>query len=130
VGHFRPECLQSALKEAPDGWKVGFAQQDRLGHDCNEALKAEDIENAGEVVAERHQAPFAANLVETANQEVPVAGAAFERPEGMLDNGGTAAHQFICVGTLHPGAMTFDDVFVLPAADEALSCLRCETTCS
>src|ERR1035438_7098656 len=52
---------------------------------CNEAIEAENVEHAGEVVAERHQAPFAAYLVEAADEEVLIAGAAFERPEGMLD---------------------------------------------
>src|ERR1700753_3893127 len=59
-----------------------------------EALEAENVEHAGEIVAERHQAPFATNLFEAADQEVLIAGAAFERPERMLDDGGAPSHQF------------------------------------
>ena len=46
-------------------------------HASNEAIEAEDIEHAGEVVTEGHQAPFAADLVEAADQEVAIPGAAF-----------------------------------------------------
>jgi hypothetical protein len=64
------------------------------------------LSTPGEVVAERHQAPFATNLVEAADQEVAVVGAAFERAEGMLDNPRSAAHQ---VGSaLHARAVTFE----------------------
>src|ERR1035438_2512373 len=86
---------------------------------CNEAIEAENVEHAGEVVAERHQAPFAAYLVEAADEEVLIAGAAFERPEGMLDDGGAATHQLACVFACHPGAMTVQNRFVLPAKDAA-----------
>ena len=56
----------------------------QVGQEC---VDAEDAQHAGEVVAERHQAPFAAHLVEAAQQEVAVSGAAFERAEGMLHQG-------------------------------------------
>ena len=84
----------------------------------DEAVEAENVEQAGEVVAERHQTPFATHLVEAADEEVLIAGAAFERPEGVLDDGGATAHQFACA--LHPRTMTFENIFVLPARDDAL----------
>src|ERR1700686_4477497 len=94
---------------------------------CNEAIEAENVEHAGEVVAERHQAPFAANLVEAADEEVLIAGAAFERPEGGLDDGGAAPHQFARAFACHPLAMTVENIFVLPAADAAAVCLGRKT---
>ena len=110
-----------------DCWSV-FAKCERLCcHVGDEALETEDVEHAGEVVAERHQAPFAANLVEAANQEMAVSGAAFEGPKGMLDNAGTAAHQL--ARALHPRAMTFENIFVFPTSDGPSRCLRGETTC-
>ena len=70
-----------------DCWSV-FAKCERLCcHAGNEALEPEDVEHAGEVVAERHQAPFAADLVEASNEEVPIAGTAFDGAEGVFDNG-------------------------------------------
>jgi hypothetical protein len=111
----RPERLQSALKDVPGGWKDGFARQERFGHGCDEALEAEDVEDAGEVVAKRHQALFAADLVEPANEEVAVSGVALDRAKGMRDDAGTAAHQFVC--TLHPRPMTIENILVLPATD-------------
>ena len=107
--------------------KGAFTRTECLCHAGHEALEAEDIEHAGKVVAERHQAPFAAHLVEAANEEVAIAGAAFERAEGMFDDGGTTAHQVACA--FHPRAVTFENIFVLPATDGALRCLRGETTC-
>jgi len=91
------------------------------------ALEAKDVEDTGKVVTERHQAPFAANLVEAAHQEVAIAGAAFESAEGMLHDGGAAAHQFVCA--MHPCAMTFENIFVLPAGDDTCRCLSAETPC-
>ena len=38
----------------------------QIGH---KGVEAEDAEHAGEVVAERHEAPFAAHLVETADEK-------------------------------------------------------------
>src|SRR5664280_2513080 len=112
-------CIRDSLKGTCE-------RSEDLCHASHEALEAEDVENAGEIVAERHQAPFAADLVEAADQEVPVAGAAFERAEGMLDNSGTTAHQIAC--TLHSGAMTFENIFVLPAADVSSGSFRAQTT--
>src|SRR5439155_4731086 len=88
------------------------------GKNCDKAVEAEDVEYTGEIVAERHQAPFAAHLVEAADQEVAIAGAAFERTEGMFDQAGALAHQ--CAGILHPFLVTIDHRFVLPAVDRAL----------
>src|SRR5258707_15405356 len=114
--------------EAGRGYSRGAqARQKRLGDACNESLEAHNVENACEVVTERHQAQFAANLVEAAHQEVPVTGAAFESAEGMLHDGGAAAHQF--VGAMHPCAMTFENIFVLPAGDDTCSFLSAETPC-
>ena len=81
------------------------------------AIEPDDVEHAGEVVAQRHQAPFAAHLVEAADEEVAVAGAAFERTEGVIGEFGAAVHPSL--GVLHPGAKPLDHVFMLPAADGA-----------
>jgi len=103
-----PEGLWSKQEARQSiGESVG-ARCNRSCDGCNEALETEDVEHAGKVVTERHQAPFAANLVEAAKEEVAIAGAAFEGAEGVLDNGGPAAHQSVCACTLHPRAMTFD----------------------
>src|SRR5215210_5003722 len=75
-------------------------------HAGDEALKAEDVEDAGEVVTEPHQVPFAAHLVEAAQEEVPVSGAAFDRAEGVLDDRRSPTHQF--ASALHPCAVTFE----------------------
>ena len=94
----------------------------------DEAVEAENVEQAGEVVAERHQTPFATHLVEAADEEVLIAGAAFERPEGVLDDGGAATHQFAAFAC-HPLAMPVENIFVFPAKDAAVFCLRSETGC-
>src|ERR1700730_16071231 len=123
----RPECSQNNPNALGGDGKGAFVRQTHLcGHAGNEALETEDIEHAGEVVAKRHQAPFAANLVEAAKEEVPIAGAAFDCAERMLDKPGATAHQLACA--LHPGAMTFENILVLPASDGAVGCLRSETT--
>ncbi len=90
----RPKRLQSVLKGTHDSCEGVLVRRECLGDACNEALKPEDVEDAGEVVAERHQAPFAANLVEAADQEMAIAGAALESTKGMLDNRRATAHQF------------------------------------
>src|SRR5262249_42273638 len=100
------ESAEQAQKKTPKGSQMG-----------HEGVDADDLEHAGEVVAQRHQAPFAANLVEAADQEVPVTSPAFERAEGMLGEFGAAAH--LCRGVLHAGAMPFEHVFVFPAIDGA-----------
>ena len=48
---------------------------------------------------------------------MPVAGAAFERPERVLDDGAAAAHR--CGGRGHSCGMPVEDVLVLPALDGA-----------
>src|SRR5216684_4907601 len=108
-----PKCPQS--EPNAEGCKSFVSCECLCCHVGNEALEAEDVEHAGEVVAERHQAPFAANLVEATNQEVAVSGTAFNGAEGVLHNPGTTSHQFACA--LHPRAMTFENIFVLPATD-------------
>ena len=85
-------------------------------------FKAKNVENASEVIAERHQAPFTANLVEASNQKVPIARAAFDCPKRMLDDGGSASHQFVCA--LHPCTMSFENIFMLPAANGPYKSLR------
>src|SRR5207249_3373201 len=104
------------------------AQNRRLGQNLSlchpivkerdEVVEADNVQRASEIVAERHQAPFAADLVEAADQEVAIAGAAFERAEWMFDQAGALAHQ--CAGILHPFLVTIDHRFVLPAVDRAL----------
>ena len=121
----RPDQLPNELNAAWEGFDSAFEDSKRLclcGDLSHKFFETEDVEDAGEVVAERHQAPFAADLVEAANQEVAVAGTALEGAKGMLDNSGTTTHQLACA--LHPRAMTFENIFVLPATDAALSCLR------
>ena len=84
----------------------------QIGH---ETVEAEDAEPPGEVVAQCHQAPFAAHLVETADEEVAVAGPAFEGTEGVFGEFGSAAH--LGVGVLHPCAMPIQHRFMFPAVD-------------
>jgi hypothetical protein len=70
--------------DAPQGRR----QECSIGLSCHvgdEAIETKVVEHAAEVVAERHQAPFAAGLVEATNKEVPVAGAAFDGLERMLE---------------------------------------------
>ena len=122
-----PECPENELIAVQGGCKRVLANCECLcGHVGNKAFETEDIKHAGEVVAERHQAPFAANLVEATNQEVAVSGPAFDGAEGVLDEPGTTAHQFACAS--HPCSMTFENIFVLPAPDGTLRCLPGETT--
>src|SRR3984893_3309801 len=116
------------VESSESGTKAAFAGYTCLfRHVRDEAVEAENVEHAGEVVAERHQAPFASNLVEAADEEVLIAGAAFERPEGELDDGGAPAHQFTCAFACHPVAMTVENIFVPPAADAPAFCLRRKT---
>src|SRR5882757_11194321 len=105
-----PKCLQNEPYPLRGGYRRVLAQGNCLCDGGHKALEAEDIEHAGKVVTERHQAPFAADLVEAANQKVAIAGAAFERAKGMFDDGGTTAHQLAC--TFHPRPMTFENIFV------------------
>src|SRR4029077_10528487 len=112
------DCRDRFQNELDAAWSGPEGPGKRLERLCDrghKAVEAEDIEHAGEVVTERHQTPFAADLVEAANQEVAIAGATFERAEGMLDDGGTTAHQVACA--FHPPAMTFENILVLPATD-------------
>src|ERR1700739_421947 len=51
----------------------------------DEAIEAENVEHAGEVVAKGHQAPFATDIVEAAYEKVQIPGAALERPKGGAD---------------------------------------------
>ncbi len=92
-----------------------------VGELGGKAIEAKDVEHPRKVVAERHQAPLAAHLVEATHEEVAVAGPTFERAERMFDQAGAAAHQRGCI--LHPRPMTLDDVLVLPAVDSARRCL-------
>ena len=93
-----------------------------VGQEC---VDAEDAQHAGEVVAERHQAPFAAHLVEAAQQEVAVSGAAFERAEGMLHQGCPAAHDGVRLR--HPRAVPLDHILMHPAIHVASPRLGGET---
>src|SRR5437016_2463785 len=68
------ECLQNKRNRPQSGSKAAFAGYAcLLCHVRDEAVEAENVEHAGEVVAECHQAPFAANLVEAADEEVLIA---------------------------------------------------------
>src|SRR5512144_1267840 len=121
----RPDQRPKELNATWEGFDSAFEDSKRLclcGDLSHKFFETEDVEDAGEVIAERHQAPFAADLVEAANQEVSVAGAALERAERVLDNPRTTTHQL--GGALHPRTMTIENIFVLPATDAALSCLR------
>src|SRR4051812_29386355 len=84
---------------------------------AHEVVEAEDAEHAGEVVAQCHQAPFAAHLFESADEEVAVTSPAFEGAEGVFGKFGPATHP--AVGVLHPRAMPFQHCFMLPALDGA-----------
>ncbi|MEA2948773.1 MAG: hypothetical protein QOI40_4103, partial [Alphaproteobacteria bacterium] len=94
-----------------------------FAHGYDKAVEPDDVEHAGEVVAQRHQAPLAAHLVEAAHEEVAIAGTAFERAEGMLSEGGPAPHYSAGFGPRHPRAMAVDYGLMLPAMDLASSSL-------
>jgi hypothetical protein len=104
-------CGLELAGEAYDGVEQ---KNHEVGH---EPVEAEDAQHAREVVAERHQAPLAAHLVEATHEEMAVAGATFERAERMLHQACAAAHQR--AGSLHPLPMPFDDVLVHPPKDLA-----------
>ena len=91
-----PECAQKGLNAVQGARKGVLERCECPGQVRDKVLEAQDVEHAGEVVAECHQAPFATYLVEAAKEKVPIAGAAFERAEGMLDDGGPTAHQVAC----------------------------------
>src|SRR5215468_1983043 len=91
----------------------------------DEAIEPNDGEHAREVVAERHQAPFAAHLVEAAHQKVAVAGPAFEGAERVLGERSAAAHLRISV--FHPRAVSVEHGFMLPTLDGTRRCLGRET---
>src|SRR5690242_20580918 len=80
--YIHAKSLQDKQKRAQSGDESGkkaFAGCARLlGEVGEEAIEAENVEHAGKIVTERHQAPFAADLVEAADQEVLIAGTAFE----------------------------------------------------
>ena len=122
----RQKLLQRGLEAVHGCSRGAVARQKHLGQARNEALDAEDVEDACEVVAKRHQAPFSANLVEAAKQEVAVSCAALDRAEGMLGDGEPAAHQLVCA--LHPGTMSLQNILMLPASDGADGRLLAETT--
>src|ERR1700730_15819948 len=91
------------------------------GEVLDESLEAKDAQHPAKVVTECHQTPLAAHLVEASDQEVAVAGSAFQRAEGMFDQAGALTHPR--AGMLHPHPMTVDDVFMFPAIHGArVSC--------
>ena len=90
----RPEWVQDALQDFPDRAPEALARRKSLCHFGTAAFEPEDVEYAGEVVAECHQAPFTADFVEAAYQEMAIARAALERAKWMFDNCRTTAHQF------------------------------------
>src|SRR6266404_1843692 len=107
--------------EAADDASDGLTQQIRPvcaahGQARAELVEAEDMEQAGKVVAERHQAPFAADLVEPADQEVAIAGPAFERAERMLCQRLAPSHHALAA-SLHARPVPLDHVFMHPALD-------------
>ena len=91
-------------------------------HGFDNALEpARMLRTRVKVVAERHQAPFTAHLVEATKEEVPISRTAFDRAEGMFDDSRSTAHQL--VSGPHPGAMTLEDILMLPAMDDASICV-------
>jgi hypothetical protein len=120
-----PECAQNTVGRVPEGCEGALTRQKGSCDASHETFEAEDVEDAGKVVAERHQAPFTANFVEAPNKEVPIAGAAFDSAEGMFDDGGSSAHQL--VRALHARPMTFENILVFPAIDDALRGILAET---
>jgi hypothetical protein len=88
----------------------------------------QNAEHSEEVVAQCHQAPFAADLVEAAHEEVPISGAAFECAEGMLSEGGPASHDGAGFCLRHARAMAIDHVLMLPAIHLPPRSLVSETT--
>ena len=125
-----PEPRHDELDAVQEGFENAFEDGEGpcLCYDLShKILETEDVERAREVIAERHQAPFATYLVEAADEKVTVAGAAFEGAEGVFDNPRTTAHQF--ARALHPCAVTVENIFVLPATNGPLRCFRAQTAC-
>src|SRR5262245_66646017 len=120
AGHYRPEEPKED-SGTPDSSHRGAEKTQKGAFGCffgqagEEAIEADDAQHAGEVVAQCHQAPFAAHLVEAAHEEVAIASAALEGAEGMFDQPGAAAHD--AAGAFHALAMALDDLFMLPAVD-------------
>jgi hypothetical protein len=77
-----PRGAQSGLKLGLSGLLVHEGAPEGFCDTRHEVFEAQDVEQASEFVAERHQTPLAANLVEAANEEVPIAGAAFDGSKG------------------------------------------------
>src|SRR5262245_24135025 len=122
ASHYRPEEPKED-SGTPDSSYSGAEKTQKgafgyfFGQAGEEAIEADDAQHAGEVVAQCHQAPFAAHLVEAAHEEVAIASAALEGAEGMFDQPGAAAHD--AAGAFHALAMALDDLFMLPAVDGA-----------
>src|SRR5215510_11051364 len=122
ASHYRPEEPKED-SGTPDSSHSGAEKTQKGAFGCffgqagEEAIEADDAQHAGEVVAQCHQAPFAAHLVEAAHEEVAIASAALEGAEGMFDQPGAAAHD--AAGAFHALAMALDDLFMLPAVDGA-----------
>src|SRR6185437_13172356 len=108
-------AARGACKIAEELQNRGMASP--FGKVGDEAIEPKDGERAREVVAQGHQAPLTAHLIEASNEEVAVAGPAFEGAEGVFGEFGSASH--LSASVLHPGAMAFQHRFMLPAIDGA-----------
>src|SRR4051812_46356439 len=103
-----------------EGGERQFGRQNALfgGPGCqsgDEAVKAEDFNRPRKIVAQGHEVPLAAHLGEAAHEEVAIAGATFERAEGVL--GQTCAPAHHVGGILHSHAVPLKYVLVHPAMD-------------
>src|SRR5215472_17119697 len=104
-----------AEKKKQDGTRM----EGTYRHDSQPTVETEGAQHPAEVVAERHQAPFAADLGEAAHQEVTVAGAACESAERVFGQRLAAAHH-VFASDVHARAVPLDHVLVHPTLDLAM----------
>src|SRR6266478_6761967 len=102
-------------------WKGDNQPAERFGGALGEQrpprVEADNAQHPTEIT-QRHQAPFAAHLVEPAHQEVAVSGAAFERAKRVFGQRLAAAHH-VLAGDPHAGPVSLDHVLIRPAFDLA-----------
>ena len=79
-------------------------------------VETDNAQHSAEIITQRHQAPFAAHLVEPAHQEVALSSAAFERAKRMFGQRLAAAHH-VLAGEAHPGPVALDHLLIHPAFD-------------
>ena len=75
-----------------------------------EGIESDDVQHPTEIVAGRHQSPFAAHLLKTAHQEMGPASPMFQRAKRMFDKASTFAH--FAARAFHARTLTLYDSFI------------------